>query len=421
MSRRVSLSALVALVLLSGCAGNTGTGSGTAGGSPVTGGASPGTTGTPGTAGPSGTTGTSQEPVIIGIIVGLSGANSTVAPSVVQAAQLAVDELNNSGGILGRPVALQVFDDGSGPDGALKAFNSAILEKKVNAIVAMETSSARIAGAPIADKNHVPFIYTSPYEGGDCKQYLFINTQVPPQQILPGLDYLRTTNSVKTWFLVGSDYAYGRATLVGARKAIEGFGGSIVGEEYNPVDAADWTPIISKVRSANPGAIVTATAGGAPNVSLLKQYQAAGLKAPIVSLSLDEGTAKSIGSAASGVLLTSDYFTALDNPENKAFLAAMQTKFGSKLETPNYLSVPTYDGVHAYALAAAAATSVAPDAIIGALPNVTWTGPRGPVQMNQEHHTALHVNLGQVQADGSIKILKDLGLLNSGDQCPQFK
>src|SRR3954464_4523370 len=69
-----------------------------------------------------------QEVVKIGIPIGLSGANSVVAPSVVQAAQLAVAEINGKGGILGKKVELAVADDGSGADGAVKAFNSLVFQ-----------------------------------------------------------------------------------------------------------------------------------------------------------------------------------------------------------------------------------------------------------------------------------------------------
>jgi urea transport system substrate-binding protein len=77
------------------------------------------------------------DPVRIGVPIGLSGANSVVAPSVVQAGQLAVDEINAKGGILGRQVALEVADDGSGAAGAQKAFDSLIFDKKVNALISM--------------------------------------------------------------------------------------------------------------------------------------------------------------------------------------------------------------------------------------------------------------------------------------------
>ena len=89
------------------------------------------------------------DPIRIGVPVGLSGANSVVAPSVVQSAELAVEEINAKGGVLGRPLALDVADDGSGAAGAQKAFDALIFQKKVNVLISMETSAARNAGLPI--------------------------------------------------------------------------------------------------------------------------------------------------------------------------------------------------------------------------------------------------------------------------------
>ena len=105
------------------------------------------------------------EPIKIGVPVGLSGANSVVAPSVVQSAELAVEEINAKGGILGRQLALEVADDGSGAAGAQKAFDSLILQKKVDVLISMETSAARNAGLPIVARGKTPYIYTSFYEG----------------------------------------------------------------------------------------------------------------------------------------------------------------------------------------------------------------------------------------------------------------
>jgi urea transport system substrate-binding protein len=102
-----------------------------------------------------------KKPVVVAIPVGLSGVNSVVAPAVVQSAELAADELNAKGGILGRPVKVVPLDDESGPAGAVKAFNTGIRQDKADAIITMETSAARNAGAPIAERAKVPFIYTS--------------------------------------------------------------------------------------------------------------------------------------------------------------------------------------------------------------------------------------------------------------------
>src|SRR6476660_4883891 len=122
------------------------------------------------------------DPIRIGVPVGLSGANSVVAPSVVQSAELAVEEINKAGGVLGRTLALEVADDGSGAAGAQKAFDSLIFQKKVDALISMEMSAARNAGLPIVTRGKTPFIYTSFYEGHSCSPYMYAAGWVPDQQ-----------------------------------------------------------------------------------------------------------------------------------------------------------------------------------------------------------------------------------------------
>jgi urea transport system substrate-binding protein len=362
-----------------------------------------------------------KKPIVIAVPVGLSGVNSVVAPAVVQSGELAVEELNAKGGILGRPVKLVPLDDESGPAGAVKAFNTAIRQHGADVIITMETSAARNAGAPIAERAKVPFIYTSFYEGRACGKYLFVNAWVPEQVVPPLIKFLTDEKKVKRWFAVGSDYAFGRGMIEAAKKTIKDMGGTIVGEEYQPLQQTDWTAIISKIRAANPDGIIYSTSGGGPNIDFMKQLKATGLNLPIGSLSIDELTAEAGGNAAEGVYYTGDYFTGIDSPENKAFLDAMKKKFGANLKTPNSLSQQEYDGVHAYALAVEKARSTEADKVIQTLPQVVFKGPRGPVQMNKQHHAPLPVYLAQVQADGKTKVLKNFGLIDPVDQCPQLK
>src|SRR6201998_1089580 len=161
------------------------------------------------------------DPIKIGVPVGLSGANSVVAPSVVQSAQLAVDEINAKGGVLGRPLALDVADDGSGAAGAQKAFDSLVFQKKVDVLISMETSAARNAGLPIVARGKVPYIYTSFYEGKSCSPFMYVNAWVPAQQGPPILDYFTKEKGAKTFFLIGSDYAFGRGMLAFTKAYIE--------------------------------------------------------------------------------------------------------------------------------------------------------------------------------------------------------
>lgn len=361
------------------------------------------------------------EPIRIGIPIGLSGANSVVAPSVVQSAELAAEEINAAGGILGRKIELIVADDGSGAAGAQRAFDSLVFQRKVDALIAMETSAARNAGLPIVTRGKTPYIYTAFYEGRSCNRYMYVNGWVPDQQVAPVVDHFMQSANAKTFFLIGSDYAFGRGMLEFTKKYIESKGGKVLGEEYLPMDGSDWTPIISKLKAAAPDALITSTAGGAPNVTLTKQLRAAGVAIPYGNLAVDEGTAKAMGPDAEGIYISGSYLTNIESEGNKTFLAAMSKKFGADLKTPNDLSVPQYEAIYLYKAAVEKAGSTEADKVIPALATVSFDGPRGKIQMDKQRHSALTMYLGQVQKDGSVKIISSFPNVDPGEQCPKLK
>ena len=360
------------------------------------------------------------ETLKIGVPVGLSGANSVVAPSVVQAAELAVAEINAAGGVLGKQLELVVADDGSGAQGAQKAFDSLVFQKEVDVLISMETSAARNAGLPIVNRGKVPYIYTSFYEGRSCSPWMYVNAWVPEQQVAPIVDHFMSSEGAKTFFLVGSDYAFGRGMLDFTKKYIETKGGEVRGEEYLPMDVTEWTAIISKLKSENPDALITSTAGGAPNVTLTKQLRAAGVDIPYGNLAVDEGTARNMGADAAGIYISASYITGIDSEENKNFLAAMEKHFGSDLKTPNDLSVPQYEAVYLYKAAVEKAGSAEPEAVIEALDEVSFKGPRGEISMSKQRHAPLTMYLAQVQPDGGIKLISSFKDVDPGEQCPNL-
>jgi urea transport system substrate-binding protein len=361
-----------------------------------------------------------KTPIVIGVPTGLSGANSTVAPAVVQSSKLAVEEINASGGILGRQVVLEIADDESGASGAQRAFDDLIFSRKANVLISMETSAARNAGLPIVERGKVPYIYTSLYEGRSCNKYLYEDGAVPDQMVGPIVDYFMGTKKVTTFFLVGSDYAFGRGMLEFTRKYIEKRGGKVVAEEYQPMDATNWTAIISSMRRANPGAVIMATAGGAPNVTLQRQYKAAGMKALVGNISVDELTAQSMGKDAEDIYIAASYLNGIASEANKSFLARMTKKFGKDLLKPNDMSVPQYDAIYLYKAAVEKAGTTDTEAVLKAMPTVSFDGPRGKVQMNRQHHAALTMHLGRVKADGSVEVIQIFKDVDPGPQCPNL-
>ncbi|MFD2441230.1 ABC transporter substrate-binding protein [Paracoccus kondratievae] len=159
-----------------------------------------------------------------------------------------------------------------------------------------------------------------------------------------------------------------------SRKYIEDKGGKIVGEEYLPMEGSDWTAILSNLRSAGADAVITSTAGGTPNVTLTKQLRASGISIPYANLAVDEGTAKAMGADGVGILISASYLTAIDTPENKDFIAALEKKFGGEMRTPNDLSTPQYEAVYLYKAAVEKAGSTETEAVLAAFPEVSFKG-----------------------------------------------
>jgi branched-chain amino acid transport system substrate-binding protein len=358
---------------------------------------------------------------VIGVPTGLSGANSTVAPAVVQSSELAVEEINASGGILGRQVKLEIADDESSAAGAQRAFDDLISSRKANVIISMETSAARNAALPIVERSKTPYIYTSLYEGHSCNQYLYANGPVVDQMIGPIVDHFMKSANASTFFLVGSDYAFGRGMLEFTRKYIESQGGKVIAEQYQPMDATDWTAIISEMSRSAPDAVIMATAGGAPNVTLQRQFKAAGVKSLVGNISVDELTAQSMGEDAADVYISASYLSSLDTPANKEFRARMDKKFGDKLYLPNAMSVPQYDAIYLYKAAVEKAGSFDDtDKIIAALAEVSFDGPRGKVQLSKQRHAPLNMLLGKVRADGGVDVVATFENVDPGEQCPNL-
>ena len=138
------------------------------------------------------------DPIKIGVPVGLSGANSVVAPSVVQSAQLAVEEINAKGGVLGRQLALEVADDASGAAGAQKAFDSLVFQKKVDVLISMETSAAGVTVRVVAPDTEPKVAVTVV----DPSASAFARPVKPVALLMVatlGVDELQTTDAERSW------------------------------------------------------------------------------------------------------------------------------------------------------------------------------------------------------------------------------
>jgi urea transport system substrate-binding protein len=381
------------------------------------GGGNDGAANPPGGASAAGDQDLGKNPIVIGLVLGISGPNSPLAPSTIQATELAVSEINAGGGVLGRKIKLVLGDDGTDPQVARKAWNSVINQQHADAVIASETSAGRNAGVPVAQKANVPAIYTALYEGRACNPILYANGEVPNQQIEPQIDYLTKERRARSFFLVGSDYVWPRTTFSIAKQLIAKAGGRTVGEQYAPIGTTDWQTVVSKIQAADPDVVYFAIAGGSDNVSLMKQLRASGSEAIVASPDIDESTLKAFGPAAEGVVMSAAYFQTLPGAKNEQYIGDLSARYGDKTAPQSLFSVPNYDAIHLLALAMEKAGSTEPHAVLKGLSEVTFDGPRGEIRMTGDRHATLPIYIGEGQADGDFKIVKSAGVVAPTRQC----
>jgi urea transport system substrate-binding protein len=184
---------------------------------------------------------------------------------------------------------------------------------------------------PVFEKNKALLWHPVQYEGLESSPYIMYTGATTNQQIIPGLDYLRSKNLLKI-FLVSSDYVFPRT----ANKEIKAYaaanGMTIVGEEYKPPGDTEFSTLTNKVKDAKPDAVFN-TLNGDSNVAFFKQLKGLGTtsdKIPVISVSLAEEEVKGIGpEILAGHLTAWDYYQTTANPENSKFVTAFKKKYGA--------------------------------------------------------------------------------------------
>lgn len=366
--------------------------------------ASPPSTATPSTAASAG----SGNTIKVGILHSLSNTMAISEKSVVDAEQLAIEEINKSGGVLGKQIEAIVEDGASDwPTFAEKA-KKLIDQDKVVTVFGCWTSASRKAVLPVFEAKKHMLWYPVQYEGQECSKNIFYTGATPNQQIEPAVDWL-LQNKGKKFFLVGSDYVFPRTanTIIKAQLAAKG--GEVVGEDYIPLGGTEVTPIITKIKAALPdGGVIFNSLNGDSNVAFFKQLQGAGLgpdKYPSMSVSIAEEEVKAIGvEYLKGHYAAWNYFMTVDTPANKKFVDAFKAKYGKDRVTNDPMEA-AYIMVYLWKQAVQkAGTADDLEKVRAAAIGQTFDAPEGKVTLDANHHLSKFVRLGEVREDGLFNI-----------------
>ncbi len=352
-----------------------------------------------------------DDTVTCGILHSLSGTMALSETGATEAEKLAISQINESGGVLGRQIKF-IQEDGASdwPTFAEKA-RKLLASDHCAAIFGCWTSASRKAVLPVVEQLNGMLYYPTFYEGLEQSKNVIYTGQEATQQILAGLNWVNKEKNGKSFYLIGSDYIWPRTSNKIARKHIEAHleGCKVVGEDYFPLGSTQFNSVINKIRLAKPDVIYADVVGGS-NVAFYKQLKAAGIdlkKQTLMTISVTEDEVVGIGGEnIAGAYSCMKYFQSLDNPNNKAFVAAFKKMYGEKAVIGD-VTQAAYLGPWLWKLAVEKAGSFDVDKIAEASNGIVFDkAPEGYVRIHDKnHHLWSRTRVGLAQADGQFKVV----------------
>jgi len=363
--------------------------------------------------------------VTVGILHSVTGTMAISETGSVQAEKLAIKQINEMGGVLGRQIEV-IQEDGASdwPTFAEKA-RKLLVNDKVPAVMGCWTSASRKAVLPVFEQHNGFLYYPTFYEGLEQSPNVIYTGQEATQQIIAGLDWVKETKGANSFYLLGSDYIWPRTSNKIARKHIEDFlGGEVVGEEYYPLGHTQFNSVINKIRLRKPDVIYAIVVGGS-NVAFYKQLKAAGIDMTaedpvLLTISVTEDEILGIGGEnMEGAYACMKYFQSLDNENNLAFVAAFKEMWGEDIVIGD-VTQAAYLGPWLWKAAVEKAGSFDVDKVREAQIGIELdTAPEGYVKVHENHHLWSKTRVGLAKADGQYEVVFETADLVEPDPFPE--
>lgn len=350
------------------------------------------------------------EPIGVASLHDLSGGLDIYGKPMVDALTLAVEEANEAGGLLGRPIKLISYDTQSSMQLYTQFSQQAALKDKVAVVHGGITSASREVIRPVLDRFKTLYFYNTQYEGGVCDRGQF-DTGVTPAQTVEKL----VPHAMKKWgkkvYVIAADYNYGQITSQWVKKYVTENGGEVASIDFFPLDVTNFSSTISKIQAAKPDFVWSALVGGA-HISFYRQWAAAGMRKsiPMASTTFAVGNEHIVLSPdeCNGMLVCYNYFETVKNPVNTAFLERFHKRFGADYPNVTELAMGSYQGFQLWAEGVKKANSVDRMKVIEALETgISIKAPSGTVTIDPPtHHCVLDVHIAEVM-DKKLNLLED--------------
>ena len=346
-------------------------------------------------------------PIKVGVLHSLSGTMAISETSVVDATLMAIEEINEAGGVLGRQIEPIVVDGASDWPTFAREAERLISKEKVRAVFGCWTSASRKTVKPVFEKYDHLLFYPVQYEGLEKSPSIVYTGAAPNQQIIPAVQWC-FDNLGKRFFLVGSDYVFPRTANAIIKDQLAALGGQVVGEEYILLGSSDVRNVIQAIVEVKPDVILN-TINGDSNVAFFGELREANImpdRTPTMSFSVAEDELRTLAvREMAGDYAAWNYFQTIDAEENRAFVRRFKEKHGRHRVVDDPMEAG-YFGVHLWKQAVEQAGTDEVSAVRNAVAGQSFAAPEGTVTVEpSNNHTWKMVRIGRIRKDGQFDIV----------------
>ena len=358
------------------------------------------------------------EPIKVGVIADQTGPLSFVGLANANVARMVIGDVNAKGGLLGRPLELHLEDGATDDAVAASAAARLVEDVGVDVVFGGIFSSTRqaIKGEAVV-KGKTLYIYPEQYEGQESDPLIFCTGPVPAQQIDPFIPWQMRETGARTFYLPSADYIWPHVLNARVRDVVTANGGTIVGEEYFPLDHTDYGATVDRIASS--GAEVVFNTIVPPGLGpFFQQLHDSGFTSRgghLVCTYFDENVLGVMPpEQVEGLYGCLDYYQSVDDPFSRKLLAQYDALYpGHAKFTGGSACSGLYRGLRLWAAAVTEAGSLAQPDVIAALDHARIAeGPGGPATMVPgEHHVRMNMYIAQARG-GRFEVVARLGAID---------
>ena len=359
-----------------------------------------------------------DRPARVGVITDQTGPLSFMGIANANVAKMVIDDINAAGGLLGRPVELFIEDSATDDAAAEAAAVKLVGDVDVDVVLGGIYSSTRQAiKGPVVDRAGKLYIYPEQYEGQECHPLIFCTGPVPAQQVEPLFPWLMEETGARTFYLPSADYIWPHTMNKKVRDVVTPLGGSIVGEEYFPMDHIDYKRVVDDIMATGADVVFNTIVppGLTPFLALLHEAGFTARGGHIVCTYFDENFLNLVPAEhVEGLYGCLDFYRAVRDPFSMELLDRYEDRFpGSAMFTAGSACTGTYRGLKLWEAAVNEAGSLDQDDVIAALDHARIAhGPGGAAEMVPgEHHLRMNMYIAQSRG-GTFEVVKNLGAID---------